>query len=186
MYKRISLSRIGTRDPHFEPSLALMEASFPADERREEDDLRALIEGNPLFAFNVVKSDGERVGLMTTWNFGKFIYVEHFATEPSVRGGGMGAASLRELASMADLPIVLEVEPPAQSDEARRRVGFYERSGFKLWRTPYTQPPYSKEKRSLPMSLMAYGLEETPDCAKIVTALLYRHVYKAKLPACGI
>lgn len=182
MDKRISLCRIGTRDPHIEPSLALMEAAFPADERREEDDLRALIDGNPLFAFNVVLSGGERVGLMTTWNFGKFIYVEHFATEPTVRGGGIGAAALRELTSAADLPIVLEVEPPAQSDEARRRVGFYERAGFTLWQTPYTQPPYGAEKKPLPMDLMAHGLEETPDCAKIVVALLYRHVYKAKLP----
>lgn len=180
MDNNITLARIGTRDPDFEPCMRLMNKSFVDDELRDRDDLMAIVESNPIFGFNVIRDSGQRVGLITTWNFGKFIYVEHFAIEPEFRGGGVGNRALAKLSSSASLPIVLEVEPPSQSDEARRRVAFYGRMGFSCWQTEYRQPAYAKGKKSIPMILMTKDLEETADASKIVTAILYRHVYKVK------
>lgn len=180
MDKDITLARIGTRDPDFEPSLRLMSKSFVDDELREEEDLTAIVESNPIFGFNVIKDAGQRTGLITTWNFGKFIYVEHFAIEPESRGRGVGSRALARLSSSASLPVVLEVEPPSQSEEAKRRVAFYERMGFSCWQTEYRQPAYAKGKKSIPMVIMTKGLEETADASKIVIAILYRHVYRVK------
>ena len=177
---QVSLKRINTRDPLFAPSLELMNSSFIEDERRNEDELRTLADNNMIFAFNVIEADGNRAGIITTWNFGKFIYVEHFATEPNLRNKGIGISTLQLLASSSALPIVLEVEPELSSPEAARRISFYERAGFHLWQTPYIQPPYNQGKNSLPMNLMAHNLEETQECTQIVKALLYKHVYKVK------
>lgn len=177
---QVSLKRISTRDLLFAPSLDLMKSSFIEDELRNEDELRSLTDNNTIFAFNVIEADGNRAGLITTWNFGKFIYVEHFATEPHLRGKGIGIHTLKLLSSLSALPIVLEVEPEHTSPDAVRRIRFYERAGFHTWQTPYIQPPYSQGKNSLPMNLMAHDLEETPECTQIVKALLYKHVYKVK------
>ncbi len=180
MSSEVRIVRIDTRHGYFEPSLALMESSFVSDERREEEELRVLVDGGLLFSFNVVEVDGERAGLITTWNFGKFIYVEHFAVEPSLRGRGVGSRVLEELRGVSGLPVLLEVEPESVSEEACRRIRFYQRSGFETWTTPYIQPPYGRGKSAVPMLLMANGIEETLENSQIVKALLYKHVYKVK------
>ena len=180
-YRRINIARITTSDAQFEDSLDLMHKSFADDELRLDEDLRAITEGNTLFSFNIIKDEsGNRIGLITTWNFGKCLYVEHFAIEPELRGREYGSATLAKLSEISNLPIILEVELPETSSEASRRVKFYERSGFCGWQTPYIQPPYSAGKNPVPMMIMSKGLDETIECAGIVTALLHRHVYGVK------
>ena len=41
---------------------------------------------------------------------------------------------------------------------AIRRIGFYQRQGFKLWKNDYLQPPYKEgDDFSLPLYIMAHG-----------------------------
>lgn len=179
--KDVRIVRIRTADMWFEESLALMHKSFVEDELRNDDDLRILTDSNHIFSYNAVVNDGgARVGLITTWNFGKCMYVEHFAIEPEMRGEGYGKAAIEKLTELSRLPIVLEVEPPESSAEAARRVKFYEELGIVGWQTPYIQPAYSEDKSPVPLMLMSKGLAETLECAGIVTALLHRHVYGMK------
>lgn len=180
-HKTVKITRIRTNDPAFEESLALMHASFVDDELRPDEALRINTDSNNLFSFNIIEDEkGELVGLLTAWNFGKIIYVEHFAIKKEMRGQGYGSAAIDRLAELSKQPIILEVEMPESSSEAAARVGFYERLGFTGWQTPYVQPPYSKGKNPVPMMLMSRGMEETLECAGIVTALLHRHVYGLK------
>lgn len=181
--KTVKITRISTSDPDFDASLELMHNSFPDDELRPDEDLKALTDSSNIFSFNIIKDENdERAGLITTWNFGKCLYVEHFAIEPSLRGHGLGSAAIAKIAELSKQPMILEVELPETSPEAVSRIAFYERLGFVGWSTPYVQPPYAKGKNSLPMMLMAKGLEETIEGAGIVTALLHRHVYGVKPP----
>ncbi len=180
MSSEIRIVRIDTRHGYFESSLSLLNSSFVSDERREEEELRVLVDGGSIFSFNVVECGGERVGLITTWNFGKFIYVEHFAVEASMRNRGVGCRVLGMLREMSGLPVLVEVEPEGSSVEAGRRIRFYQRAGFEAWTTPYIQPPYGRGKSAVPMLLMANGIEETLENSQIVKALLYKHVYKVK------
>ncbi len=174
----VVIRRIRSNDEYFAPSMKLMHNSFVDDELRNDDALRTLTDGNPLFSFNIIQNDkGERVGLITTWNFGKILYVEHFAIEPDLRGAGYGKAAIDCLSNKSKLPIILEVEMPETSEDAKRRVRFYESLGLCGWQTPYMQPAYSKEKNPLPMMLMAKGIDETIEGAGIVIALLHRQVY---------
>ncbi len=180
----VKITRIRTADERFGASLSLMHDSFVDDELRLDDELRTLTDNNPLFSYNVIEDSGdERIGVITTWNFGKCLYVEHFAIEPARRGAGYGGAVINKLTEISRQPIILEVEPPEMSVDAARRVSFYEKLGFAEWQTPYIQPAYAEGKKPVPMMLMSKGLAETLECAGVVTALLHKHVYGVKSPA---
>lgn len=73
-------------------------------------------------------------------------------------------------------PIVLEVELP-NDEMSIRRIGFYERVNYKLWKNEYSQPPYRKGDEYLPMHLMVYGdLNSEKDFDRIKYNL-YKEVY---------
>lgn len=134
--------------------------AFPPEERR---DWSAMPPADPAFAMyaitdNTAKSDttGEAekvIGLLTTWNFGDFTYIEHFAIAPDRRGGGIGTRVLDMLSGT----LLLEVEPPQTSQQARDRIAFYTRNRFTLLDADYMQPPYSPEMPPIPLRLMARG-----------------------------
>ena len=74
-----------------------------------------------------------------------------------MRNGGKGSIYLQEITKKLGKPVVLEVEPPTD-EMAIRRIGFYERNGFKLWKDiTYIQPAYDKTKSSIELKLMTIG-----------------------------
>lgn len=116
------------------------------------------------------------IGLLTTWHFEKFIYIEHFAITPTLRSQGYGSEALRAFISQQQCPIVLEAEPP--TDEfSTRRIGFYERSGLTLYDFPYIQPAYTPESNPVELRLMG-TLDITTTPLTHVAQILYHEVYK--------
>ena len=115
------------------------------------------------------------IGLLTTWTFDSFTYIEHFALSPEVRGRGYGSEALAMLIARTEQPLILETEPP--TDElTRRRIGFYERSGFTLYDYPYVQPAYTADSQPVPLCLM--GTLDTQDIMlDQVSRTLHREVY---------
>lgn len=157
---------------------AIYEDSFPVDERRPWIHLeKMLTDGHEIFKAFAIFDSLQFVGFITVWDFPETMYVEHFATDSSLRGAGIGSKALYQLTESATKPIVLEVEPGDTGDTARRRINFYRRHGFRdLPDYKYIQPPYSPELSPLPMTLMIYG-DLDPDIAR---QLLYKHVYEAE------
>lgn len=153
--------------------------SFPPEERREWNDiaLKARDKDEPL-QFTEVMLEGKPVGLISWWDFGQFAYLEHFAVDGAIRGGGIGASALCLWLKDIGMPAVLEVELPDANDMASRRIGFYERLGFKGhsdWL--YVQPPYRPGLPSVPLMLMTYG----DVCnLKEVETVLHTQVYGVK------
>jgi ribosomal protein S18 acetylase RimI-like enzyme len=115
------------------------------------------------------------IGLLTTWTFDSFTYIEHFALSLEVRGRGYGSEALAMLIARTEQPLILEAEPP--TDElTRRRIGFYERSGFTLYDYPYVQPAYTADSQPVPLCLM--GTLDTQDIMlDQVSRTLHREVY---------
>lgn len=83
--------------PLMEAALALYRSSFPSHELRLPPDQRDVM-GDPLYHFDMCLLDGALAGLILYWDFGTYIYVEHFCVEPSLRGHGLGTLILAELA----------------------------------------------------------------------------------------
>ena len=154
----------------------LLTSAFPEEEYRDLTEMREFTTCRQKFHNNMIYDGNTFIGLITYWDFGSFYYVEHFATLPEMRNRGYGKAVLQNMKELLRLPIVLEVELPAE-EMARRRIGFYSRQGFKLWKHEYMQPPYRPGGESLPMLLMASGdLDEEKDF-EAIEKTIHREVY---------
>lgn len=154
---------------------SLLVSAFPPEEYREPAEWRKLTADKEIFRNNLICDDETPVGLLSYWDFGRFHYVEHFATSPRLRNRGYGGRALERLLHDLRTPVVLEVETPTD-EMARRRIDFYRRQGFVLWETEYRQPPYRPHGEWLPMHLMAYGdLHETE--FRMVRDQIYTNVY---------
>ena len=134
----------------------LYESTFPADERRNWDDLLTLCRSNPAHTFNLILKGEKPAGFLISWQLEDFVFMEHFAVDHHLRGRGIGKEVIRLWLSRQDSPVLLEVEPPVHADQ-KRRIVFYEQLGFRLHDVEYWQPPYSPDKHVLPMKLMSYG-----------------------------
>lgn len=161
----------------FDTVWGYMEESFPYEERRDREDARAALQ-EPFYRFYHIERDGLRVGFITVWSLGALSYIEHFAIYREHRGEGIGSLAL-ELAKNCFRHLVLEVEPP-ESEQARRRIGFYRRAGLHLHPDfAYLQPSYHGGE-GVPLLLMSYP---TPLCdPEAVARTLYKEVYREPYP----
>lgn len=126
--------------------------AFPQTERRGEKEQRALFS---LEKYKVcAKRFSGKLAAIAYWNFGDFRFVEHFAVDRTLRGGGIGSAFLREFVSAENSPCILEAELPEQEIQ-KRRIAFYQRNGFCLLPFSYFQPPLNKGEGRTPMLTMA-------------------------------
>lgn len=159
--------------------LAIYEQSFPVDERRPIVKMLKLIENEPRFKCNALIAEGELVGFFNYWDFNDFIYVEHFAIDPLIRGRAYGSSSMKQFLAAQSKPVILEVERP-ETLEAERRIGFYQRLGFTLCKKPYIQPAYEKGQLSIPMYIMEAGGNLTDRHFKTIKETIYREVYNVE------
>ena len=150
--------------------------SFPEAERRDFSLVRQLIQESSCFKLFVFRSGGQYAGFLTTWDFGSFVYAEHFAISSKQRNGGIGSRALRSYLQSLTKPLVLEVELPAD-EWSRRRIGFYERLGFTLDSHRYVHPPYRPGGEELEMRLMSYGSIDLSASFDTVCRTIHRNVY---------
>lgn len=154
----------------------LLTEAFPKEEYRELSEFRTLTASKRIFHNNLIYDGETLVGFVTYWDFRRFCYIEHFATLPNMRNKGYGRQVLACLQALLRVPIVLEVECP-EEEMARRRIGFYERQGFMLWKRDYVQPPYRPGGDFLKLYLMAYGdLSEERDF-DFIKKTIHKEVY---------
>lgn len=163
----------------FAPFYQVLKESFPPEERRSrrgQKDLFSLSEYEVL-AYGEEKK--KPAGFFALWQFPEFLFVEHFAVAPPLRGKGVGSEMLSALKEKAKTPIVLEVELP-ETEIARRRIGFYERSGFHLNGFSYEQPSLGKGRSPVLLQLMSYPTPLSEEEFFQVKETLYREVYRCK------
>ena len=154
----IKLKENNCKDGFLDKIKNLYEASFPIDERRDFQDIIKLLDDKKS-PFDVIAftEDGEFSGFLSFWKWDDMRYFEHFAVEQSMRNGGRGAKYLCQSIADDSTPVILEVEPPVD-EMARRRIGFYERNGLRLWNDLYyLQPAYGEGRSPLELKLMTAG-----------------------------
>lgn len=160
----------------FDSLYELTEISFPACERRTKAEHFAEYE-HTQFRSLCYCPNGNLAGYMNYWEMDEFIYLEHFAVSPELRGKGIGAAMAEELKKLSCGLIVLEAEPSEQSDTAKRRTGFYERLGFTVNPYDYIQPPISGNQPPVLLRLMTYPRAISQSEYLNIRRALYSHVY---------
>ncbi|MFY0252434.1 GNAT family N-acetyltransferase [Chitinophaga sp. 30R24] len=152
----------------------LYEEAFPEQERRPWEKEQQLIAEGRLQLCHIVL-DNTFVGFVCYWQLPLFSFIEHFAVHPQARGGGMGTQVMQLLEAALE-SIVLEVEPPV-TEQAIRRIIFYERLGYHTFKESYFQPSYSPDYPPLELRLMYKGLSSHIAEFTQVREQLYKHVY---------
>lgn len=162
--------------PYWDSLITIYHESFPIEEQRPVREIvRLLSEDTRYVMYALLDTEEHFVGFLTTWNFSKFIYIEHFALSPAFRSQGYGTEALTTFIRLQSKPILLEVEPPTD-ETSQRRIRFYKRCGFTLYDYPYIQPPYTPQGRSVSLCLMGTLDTEAISLAH-ASEILYKEVY---------
>lgn len=157
--------------------LQLYNESFPENERRLYKSAEHVAEfvkekGGKFHGFAIDDGGGDFLGFLSYWVFEGYIYIEHFAVQPEHRGKNIGRKLLSHLFKTVGENVLIEVEKP-ETEEARRRIRFYESCGFRMREDiNYVQPPYSAEQSGVEMMLMTHGdvkLRDTRDLREMLT-----------------
>lgn len=152
--------------------------AFPPAEQRPWDKIMSLCGGK--LNLTGIYIDMRLVGIITTWRFEHFVYIEHFVVDPMLRSQGIGRAAIHQLQqAVMPLPLLLEAEPEHLSEQARSRIKFYDRLGFHVIDRSYVQPPYDCYLPPVHLWLLSTDPALSPFEASL---LLHRIVYN--VPNC--
>lgn len=149
--------------------------AFPRDERRPWEQIVHAV--RTLRPYALVDA-GRVVGLMTLWDLGSFVYIEHLLVYSHTRGKGTGARAIAHACKLAGTrPLVLEAEPADMGCWAVRRLAFYERLGLTIQHCDYIQPPYTQQSAPVRLHLLCSRTLSSAELGSVRDAL-YREVYQ--------
>ncbi len=163
-------------DPLWGKMYDLYESAFPAVERREATALKNVMKSENKFQVSALLKEDGFVGFFNDWHFEDFIYVEHFAVCPELRGKRIGTEVVGHYLKDTRLPIVFEVEKP-ENETAKRRIALYERLGCHLLHYDYVQPHYDGSGKLFPMLLMTNNKDFVDGHIQHIKAKIYEEVY---------
>ncbi len=160
----------------FDQVYALMEYSFPENERRSCADQRALLSDPSYKIYTLPKANSDILAFLAVWEFPSVAFLEHFAVSPSYRNNGLGGRLLDELMQNLNRTICLEVEP-GQNPLAQRRIAFYQRHGFFLNLYDYKQPSLGPGRAEIVLQLMTSGKAVSPAEFSALRSFIYTNIY---------
>ncbi len=180
-------------DPALKDFWRMYECSFPSEERRSREGQDNIISDPAYHCLAAMPSGGGQpasegengrkpVGLFCFWMFPEICYLEHLAVHPDHRSGGIGGRILRTwLERYGDARLtVLEIDPPV-TEIARRRRGFYERSGFVFnggERGLFMHPSFGRTPHYHPLCLMSLGRPMSEEDRRVFNDAVLRRVLK--------
>lgn len=135
--------------------------NFPKNEQREEQEQKRILEEYDnyfLYALTPQESPETVLGLLAFWRFKHCYFAEHLAIDDSFKGLGYGSTAIEFLKEKSDderIPLLLEAEVP-HTEEAVRRIAFYNRLELDINDIHHFQPPFHKGDQPLEMKLMTY------------------------------
>ncbi len=126
--------------------------SFPTDEQRTLNMHLKAIENNRFCPYVYTSEQSELLAICFYWEFTDFIYLEHFAVNPTFRNKGIGSEILNALTSQ-NKPIILEIEPPIDLQQ-KQRLKFYQRSNFTQTGYTFKQLKYQLNSNEVLLELL--------------------------------
>lgn len=138
----------------FDEVFSIMKRSFPQEEMRNYEGQKALLNRDDYFIKTYIHEQ-QLAGFCAYYTCGEFIYIEHLACNPEVRGLGIGTKIVQSiLTDFNDQIIILEVEPPVDK-VTKKRVRFYEKLGFILNPYYHFQPSLNEGMDGVELKIMS-------------------------------
>lgn len=129
-------------DPDYASFRSLYQGSFPIFEQRTESEQLAAFSDSH-YRLIVYREKETLAAFIGVWDFDSYIYIEHFAVNPLLRGQGLGTQLLKEFIENSQKIVLLEIDPLVD-EVSRARLRFYERCGFYVNPFEHHHPPYRK------------------------------------------
>ena len=169
-----SIALLLTEEPRYTMQ-AIIDDNYAAELQANSQQPKANSQAPSANSQRPIANSPKLLGLLTTWHFEEFIYIEHFAIDPTLRSQGYGSEALKAFIHEHGKPIVLEAEPPTEALSIRR-IKFYERIGLTLYDFPYMQPAYTEDSHPVELRLMG-TLDTNATPLPLVSQILHREVY---------
>ncbi len=162
--------------PELETIRELYIAAFPPEERRELDQLKLPLNNVECHFYRIFTLHGTLAGFCILWEFPAFVFIEHFAVKPELRGLGIGEKTLDKIKGRFQKNIILETELP--TDELKiRRIRFYERNGYHKLNRTYFQPSYGENKSEVELKLMSTNVDIQTEELCFIIKTIRKKVY---------
>lgn len=139
----------------FNTFFKLLTADFCYEEHKNKEKEFEAVISNPLFNASFININNKDVGYICFWDFGNFIFIEHFAIFKHLRCQGLGTMFCEWFFKQYKKPIIFEVEKPTNT-QTRRRINFYKKLNIVFNEFEYTQPSYHNGNDSIPMFIASY------------------------------
>ena len=170
------LERLSSNNSHFfNRAFALYQSAFPIEERRDDLEQQRVLK-KYAYHFDLILNDSVFIGIMLYWETDDFVYLEHFATCPDLRGRGYDKIAL-DLLKLKNKTIILEIEPPVD-EMTQRRYAFYKRNGFVMNPYYHIQAKYHLGDKDFELKILSYP--------NILTKEEYRSFYEYMTREIGI
>lgn len=147
-------------------------ATFPEIERRNERQFQQLFKNQHARIFAVL-NDFKFVGYFILWELNDFVFLEHFEIFTDFRRLYLGSEVLKKISEI-NSKIVLETEHEKSSENAIKRIKFYEKNNFQPILETYVQPGYGDGKEKIELLLYA---NFTPENLTLLVENIYDVVY---------
>lgn len=150
------------RHPLLEEFLSIYSGSFPLHERRDYNQQVAVF-NKTNYQLDLYLLEDQLAGFLSYWKSENFTFIEHLAISPDFQGKGSGSAILKSFIEIETVPVILEIEPPAD-EKTYRRLRFYESAGFVTNSHLHFQPPYHPGEHPLKLDILSYPQEISKAC----------------------
>jgi GNAT superfamily N-acetyltransferase len=154
--------------------------SFPEYERRGiNSHLQAT--DDPAYFTEIALDNGNLTAILFYWRYNSsYIYLEHLAVRPEMRGQHIGSRLLGQfLRRNNESKIILEIDPPID-EISEKRLEFYNRAGFSMNNYAYTHPSYSKNGKVHELKLLSapghISPEEFEEFTKFMNDKVLRYI----------
>ena len=144
----------GSESDYYGDFWKLYQSSFPVHEKRTSGRQEGLF-GDPRYHLDFYTEAGVLVAFMSYWDFDDVIYIEHYAVNPAMRGGGYGSSILDRFLMQASKPVVLEIDP-VEDEISARRLRFYKALGFAKNPYKHIQPAYAEGFDGFVLTVLSY------------------------------
>lgn len=145
-----------TKDKWYSSFSEIYTVSFPVFEQRNtKQQLEAFSDEH--YHLSAWIEDEKLLSFVSYWDFEDYIYIEHLAVNPELRGQNIGSLMLGSFAEEVKKAVILEIDPPVD-EVSRKRLAFYENLGYKQNKYKHAHPAYNKDYK--PHNLLVLSLQK--------------------------